>query len=51
MPLLSGNEPILGLNNFLDKFVEETTTGALMAKLFTTTMIPKERVPKYSQLF
>jgi hypothetical protein len=26
---------------FLDKFVEETTIGSLMAELFTTTMTPK----------
>jgi membrane-bound acyltransferase YfiQ involved in biofilm formation len=30
--------------NFLDKFAEETTIGALMAKLFTATMSSKERV-------
>jgi hypothetical protein len=28
----------------LDKFVEETTTGALMDELFTTTMSSKEKV-------
>jgi hypothetical protein len=29
---------------FLDKFAEETTTGALMVELFTTTMSSKEKV-------
>jgi hypothetical protein len=37
--------------DFLDKFVEETTTGALMAELFTTTMTPKERVKYFNQRF
>jgi hypothetical protein len=36
--------------DFLDKFGEETTTGALMVELFATTMNPKERV-KYSRPF
>ena len=38
-------------NDFLDKFAEETTTGALMAELFTTTMNPKERVKYFNQRF
>jgi hypothetical protein len=33
--------------DFLDKFIEETITGSLMAELFVATMTPKERV-KYS---
>jgi hypothetical protein len=33
---------------FLEKFAEETTIGALMAEIFTATMIPKEKV-KYNQ--
>jgi hypothetical protein len=37
--------------DFLDKFVEETTTGALMAELFTATMTPKERVKDFNQIF
>jgi hypothetical protein len=37
--------------DFLDKFVDETTMGDLMAKLFTATMIPKERVKYFNQRF
>jgi hypothetical protein len=37
--------------DFLDKFAEETTTGALMAELFTATMSPKERVKYFNQIF
>jgi hypothetical protein len=37
--------------DFLDKFVEETTTGALMAELFAATMTPKERVKYFNQIF
>jgi hypothetical protein len=37
--------------DFLDKFVEETTTGALMAELFTTTMISRERVKDFNWIF
>jgi hypothetical protein len=37
--------------DFLDKFVEETTTGALMAELFIATMTPKERVKDFNQRF
>jgi hypothetical protein len=37
--------------DFLDKFTEETTTGALMAELFTATMTPKERVKDFNQRF
>jgi hypothetical protein len=37
--------------DFLDKFAEETTTGALMAELFTATMTPKERVKYFNQRF
>ena len=36
--------------DFLDKFVEETTIGALLAELFAANMTPKERV-KDSRLF
>jgi hypothetical protein len=32
--------------DFLDKFVEETTTGALMAELFATTTIFKKFHPE-----
>jgi len=35
----------------LDKFVEETTTGALMVELFTTTMISKEKVKDFNKHF
>jgi hypothetical protein len=37
--------------DFLDKFAEETTTGALMAELFIATMTPKERVKYFNQIF
>jgi hypothetical protein len=37
--------------DFLDKFVEETTTGAPMAKLFTTTMSLKWKVKYFNQIF
>jgi hypothetical protein len=37
--------------DFLDKFAEETTTGALMAELFTTTMSSKEKVKDFSKRF
>jgi hypothetical protein len=37
--------------DFLDKFVEETTTGALMAELFAATMSSKERVKDFNQIF
>jgi hypothetical protein len=37
--------------DFLDKFAEETTTGALMAELFAATMTPKERVKYFNQGF
>jgi hypothetical protein len=36
---------------FLDKFVEETTTRALMAQIFTATMGPKEKVKYFNQRF
>jgi hypothetical protein len=36
---------------FLDKFAEETTTGALMAELFAATMTPKERFKDFNQRF
>jgi hypothetical protein len=36
---------------FLNKFVEETTTGALMADLFVATMNSKERVKDFNQIF
>ena len=36
---------------FLYNFFEETTTGALMAKLFTATMSSKERVKDFNQIF
>jgi hypothetical protein len=36
---------------FLDKFAEETTTGALMAELFVTTMSSKEKVKDFNQRF
>jgi hypothetical protein len=36
---------------FLDKFAEETTTGALMAEFFIATMTPKERVKYFNQIF
>jgi hypothetical protein len=34
---------------FLEKFEEEMTTGALMAKLFTATMSSKEKVKYFNQ--
>jgi hypothetical protein len=37
--------------DFLDKFAEETTTGALMAELFVATMSSKERVKDFNQRF
>jgi hypothetical protein len=37
--------------HFLDKFVEETTMGALMVELFTATMSLKERVKDFNQRF
>jgi hypothetical protein len=37
--------------DFLDKFAEETTTGALMAELFTATMSSKEKVKYFNQRF
>jgi hypothetical protein len=37
--------------DFLDKFVEETTMGALMDELFIATMILKERVKYFNQIF
>jgi hypothetical protein len=37
--------------DFLDKLAEETTTGALMAELFTATMSSKESVKDFNQIF
>jgi hypothetical protein len=37
--------------DFLDKFAEETTTGALMAEFFSTTMSSKEKVKEFNQRF
>jgi hypothetical protein len=37
--------------DFLDKFAEETTTGALMAELFAATMSSKEKVKDFNQIF
>jgi hypothetical protein len=37
--------------DFLNKFVEETTTGALMVKLFSATMSSKEKVKYFNQRF
>jgi hypothetical protein len=37
--------------DFLDKFAEETTTGALMAKLFATTGSSKEKIKEFNQQF
>ena len=34
--------------DFLDKFVEETTTGALMDELFASTMSSKEKVKYFN---
>jgi len=36
---------------FLDKFADETTTGALMVELFTATMRSKEKVKDFNQWF
>jgi hypothetical protein len=36
---------------FLDKFAEETTTGALMVELFATAMSSKEKVKEFNQRF
>jgi hypothetical protein len=36
---------------FLDKFVEETTLGALMDQLFPATMEPKEKVKTFNKIF
>jgi hypothetical protein len=38
-------------NDFLDKISEQNTMGALMAKLFSATMTPKERVQDFNQRF
>jgi hypothetical protein len=38
-------------NDFLEKFAEETTTGALMDELFMATMNLKERVKDFNQIF
>jgi hypothetical protein len=38
-------------NDFLEKFAEETTTGALMVELFATTMSSKEKVKDFNQRF
>jgi hypothetical protein len=37
--------------DFLDQFVEETTTGGLMDELFATTMSSKEKVKHFNQIF
>jgi hypothetical protein len=37
--------------DFLDKFAEETTMGALMAELFSSTMSSKERVKDFNKIF
>jgi hypothetical protein len=37
--------------DFLDKFAKETTTGALIAKLFSSTKSSKERVKYFNQRF
>jgi hypothetical protein len=37
--------------DFLGKFAEETTTGALMVELFSTTMSSKEKVKDFNQRF
>jgi len=37
--------------DFLDKFAEETTTGALMAELFIDTMSSKERFKDFNKIF
>jgi hypothetical protein len=36
---------------FLDKFAEETTMRALMAEFLLATMIPKDRVKYFNQIF
>jgi hypothetical protein len=37
--------------DFINKFAEETTTGALMTELFDATMSSKERVKDFNQGF
>ena len=37
--------------DFLEKFVEETTTGALMVELFVATMSWKQKVKDFNQQF
>ena len=37
--------------DFLHKFAEETTTVVLMADLFAATMISKEKVKEFNQIF
>jgi hypothetical protein len=37
--------------DFLDKYVEETTTGALMVELFTATMSSNEKFKAFNQRF
>ena len=37
--------------DFLDKFVEETTTWSLMVELFFATMSSKEKVKDFNQIF
>jgi hypothetical protein len=37
--------------DFLDKFAEETTTGALMAELFAATMSSKKKFKYFNQRF
>jgi hypothetical protein len=37
--------------DFLDKFAEETTIGALMVELFAASMNSKERVKDFNQIF
>jgi hypothetical protein len=37
--------------DFLDKFVEETIMGDLMAELFSTTMSSKEKIKYFNQIF
>jgi hypothetical protein len=36
-------------NDVLDKFAKETTIGALMTKLFATTMSSNEKVKEFNQ--
>jgi hypothetical protein len=36
---------------FLDKFIEETTTGALMTELFVATMSLKDKVKYFNKIF